>query len=84
LVTPVNAFPAWDFGCFADDPLTSYQLDQMTLPVNLAGLPALSLPAGLGPASGLPVGLQLVGRPFGERDLLGAGLAFEELFPPLR
>ncbi len=83
LATPISSFPAWDFGSFVDDPLTAYQLDLMTLPVNLAGLPALSLPAGLGPASGLPVGLQLVGRPFGERDLIGAGLAFEELFPPL-
>lgn len=83
LCAPVSALPAWDFGSFVDDPLTAYQLDQMTLPVNLAGLPALSLPAGLGTGQRLPVGLQLIGRPFGERDLLGAGLAFEEAFPPL-
>ncbi len=83
LCSPITSAPAWDFGSFVDDPLTAYQLDLMTLPVNLAGLPALSLPVGLGPQSHLPVGLQLIGRPFGERDLLGAGLAFEEAFPPL-
>ncbi len=83
LLAPITSRPAWDFGSFADDPLTAYQLDLMTLPVNLAGLPALSQPAGLGPQSGLPVGIQLVGRPFGERGLIGAGLAFEEMFPPL-
>ncbi|MDR1045541.1 MAG: Asp-tRNA(Asn)/Glu-tRNA(Gln) amidotransferase subunit GatA [Candidatus Adiutrix sp.] len=83
LLAPVSSLPAWDFGRFAHDPVTVYQLDLMTLPVNLAGLPALSLPAGLGPRSGLPVGLQLIGRPFDEMNLLGAGLAFEEAFPPL-
>ena len=83
LCAPVASLPAWDFGSFIDDPVTAYQLDLMTLPVNLAGLPGLSLPAGLGPESRLPVGLQLIGRPFGERDLLSAGLAFEEIFPPL-
>jgi aspartyl-tRNA(Asn)/glutamyl-tRNA(Gln) amidotransferase subunit A len=55
----------------------------MTLPVNLAGLPALALPAGLGPSGGLPVGLQLIGRPFGEMELISAALALEEAFPPL-
>ena len=83
LLSPITSLPAWDLGSFADDPVTSYQLDLMTLPVNMAGLPALSLPAGLGPKSGLPIGIQLVGKAFGERDLLSAGLAFEEAFPPL-
>ncbi len=83
LLSPISSIPAWDPGRFKDDPVTAYQLDLMTLPVNLAGLPALSLPAGLGPDSGLPVGLQLVGRAFGERALIEAGLAFEEAFPPL-
>ncbi|MDR1922704.1 MAG: hypothetical protein LBS31_13340, partial [Candidatus Adiutrix sp.] len=48
-----------------------------------AGLPALALPAGRGPRQGLPVGLQLIGRPFGESALIGAGLSLEEMFPPL-
>ena len=83
IFTPISTVPAWTFGAFVDDPITAYQLDLMTLPVNLAGLPALSQPAGLIPEANLPVGLQLVGRPFGEKDLLSAGLALEALFPPL-
>ena len=64
-----------------------YLADIFTVPANLAGLPALSLPCGL--ASGLPVGLQLVGRPFDEETLLRAGAGFQEatahhqLAPPL-
>ena len=83
LVTPITSIPAWEFGSFSDDPLTAYQLDLMTLPVNLAGLPALSLPVGLSPEEKLPVGLQLIAKPFAEKNLLSAGLAFEEAFPPL-
>lgn len=84
LITPVSSLLAWDFGSFIQDPLTLYQLDLMTLPVNLAGLPALALPITLGKTSGLPVGLQLIGRPFDEINIISAGLALEELFPPLR
>ena len=83
LAEPVTSLPAWEFGSFADDPLTAYQMDLMTLPVNLAGLPGLSLPVGRETASGLPVGMQLIGRPFDEKGLLSVGQAFEELFPPL-
>jgi aspartyl-tRNA(Asn)/glutamyl-tRNA(Gln) amidotransferase subunit A len=52
-----------------------YLADIFTVPANLAGLPALSLPCGL--ASGLPVGLQLLGRPFDEATLLRAGAAYQ-------
>jgi aspartyl-tRNA(Asn)/glutamyl-tRNA(Gln) amidotransferase subunit A len=83
LLSPVSPYAAWDFGGFSDNPAAVYNLDIMTLPVNLAGLPALAFPVGLGPAGGLPVGLQLVGRPFAEMDLISAGLALEEAFPPL-
>ncbi len=83
LLTPVTSVPAWDFDGPKLDPLTAYQLDLMPLPVNMAGLPALSLPIGRGAREGLPVGIQLVGRPFGESALFSAGLSFEEMFPPL-
>ena len=83
LLAPVSPLPAWDLGRFVDDPITSYGLDLMTLSVNLAGLPALAFPAGLGPEGGLPVGLQLIARPFEEMALFSAGLALEEAFPPL-
>ncbi len=52
-----------------------YLEDIFTVPANLAGLPALSLPCGL--AAGLPVGLQLLGRPFDEETLLRAGAAYQ-------
>lgn len=83
ICSPISSIPAWNFGAFTDDPQTAYQLDLMTLPVNLAGLPALSQPVGRITESGLPVGLQLVGQAFGEKALFGAGLALEEIFPPL-
>ena len=81
LLGPVSPRTAWDFGGFEKDPAAAYHLDFMSLPANLAGLPALAFPAGL--AAGLPVGLQLVGRPFEEMGLISAGLALEEAFPPL-
>lgn len=83
ILSPVTSSPAWDFGTFADDPVKTYQLDLMTLPVNMAGLPALSLPAGRSPVQGLPVGWQLIGRPFDELNLFSAGLTLEEMFPPV-
>ncbi|MDR3203793.1 MAG: Asp-tRNA(Asn)/Glu-tRNA(Gln) amidotransferase subunit GatA [Deltaproteobacteria bacterium] len=82
LLAPVSSIPPWPFGAFTADPLTLYQLDMMTLPLNLAGGPGLSLPAGLG-ADGLPVGLQLMGRAFEEAELLNAGMFFERLLPPI-
>jgi aspartyl-tRNA(Asn)/glutamyl-tRNA(Gln) amidotransferase subunit A len=65
---PGVAFP---FGAKNDDPLAMYMEDVYTLGVNLAGLPAMSLPAGF--VGGLPVGLQLIGRAFDEATLLRAG-----------
>ncbi len=75
--TPATAFP---FGGRAGDPLADYRFDAFTVPVNLAGLPAVALPAGEDGA-GLPVSLQLVGRRFGEAPLLAAAHAFERAAP---
>jgi len=86
VATPTTPAPAFRFGEKTGDPLQMYLADIFTVPANLAGLPALSLPCGL--ASGLPVGLQLVGRPFEEETLLRLGAAFQratrhhELAPP--
>jgi aspartyl-tRNA(Asn)/glutamyl-tRNA(Gln) amidotransferase subunit A len=55
-----------------------YLSDVFTLPVNLAGLPAISVPCGLD-ASALPIGLQLIGRPFEEQTVLTAAYAYERL-----
>jgi aspartyl-tRNA(Asn)/glutamyl-tRNA(Gln) amidotransferase subunit A len=57
------------------------RLTRFTAPFNLTGLPALSVPCGF-TTGGLPVGLQLVGRPWGEARLLRAGRAFEKAFAP--
>jgi aspartyl-tRNA(Asn)/glutamyl-tRNA(Gln) amidotransferase subunit A len=87
IATPTTPTPAFRLGEKTEDPLQMYLEDIFTVPANLAGLPALSLPCGL--AGGLPVGLQLVGRPFDEETLLRLGASFQratrhhELAPPL-
>jgi aspartyl-tRNA(Asn)/glutamyl-tRNA(Gln) amidotransferase subunit A len=58
------------------DPLAMYLNDVFAVPASLAGLPAMSVPAGLD-RQGLPLGLQLIGRPFDEQGVLNAGLAIE-------
>ena len=71
--TPTASFP---LGSLNDDPLTMYLNDVFAVPASLAGLPAMSVPAGLN-ADGLPLGLQIVGKPFDEQGVLNAGLAIE-------
>ncbi len=72
--TPTASFP---LGSLTDDPLTMYLNDVFAVPASLAGLPAMSVPAGLNP-DGLPLGLQIVGKPFDEQTVLDAGLAIEQ------
>ena len=68
---PVAPSVAWKLGENANDPVADYLADIFTLPASLAGLPAMSVPAGFG-AQGLPVGLQLIGNYFKEAQLLNA------------
>jgi aspartyl-tRNA(Asn)/glutamyl-tRNA(Gln) amidotransferase subunit A len=77
IMTPVAPTPAFKIGEKVDDPLQMYLSDIFTIPVNLAGTCALSVPAGFS-ASGLPIGLQLIGKPFGEKTILRAAHAFEQ------
>ncbi len=77
LLTPVAPTTAFGLGEKTADPLQMYLSDIFTIPVNLAGACALSLPCGFTP-SGLPVGLQLVGRPFGEETILRTAHAYEQ------
>lgn len=83
LLAPVSPVTAWDLGNHTADPLQMYLMDAYTLSLNLAGLPGLSLPAGLGAQSGLPVGMQLIGRAFDEAQLLRLGHSLESVWPSL-
>ncbi|MBI5162796.1 MAG: Asp-tRNA(Asn)/Glu-tRNA(Gln) amidotransferase subunit GatA [Magnetospirillum sp.] len=68
ILTPTAPTPAFAIGANTDDPVTMWLNDVFTIPTSLAGLPGLSLPAGLS-ADGLPLGLQLIGRPFDEETV---------------
>ncbi|WP_374409060.1 Asp-tRNA(Asn)/Glu-tRNA(Gln) amidotransferase subunit GatA [Pelagerythrobacter sp.] len=72
--TPTASFPLGDK---LDDPLAMYLNDVFAVPASLAGLPAMSVPAMLN-GEGLPLGLQLIGKPFDEQGVLNAGLAIEQ------
>ncbi|MBU0732348.1 Asp-tRNA(Asn)/Glu-tRNA(Gln) amidotransferase subunit GatA [Patescibacteria group bacterium] len=71
LLTPTSPTPAFKLGEKTKDPLSMYLMDVFTAPSSLAGVPALSVPAGS--VDGLPIGLQLIGPQFGERRILRAG-----------
>jgi aspartyl-tRNA(Asn)/glutamyl-tRNA(Gln) amidotransferase subunit A len=76
IVTPVSPTTAFKIGEKTDDPLTMYLSDIFTIPVNLAGLPGLSVPCGFD-GKGLPIGLQIIGKPLGEALMLQAASVFE-------
>lgn len=76
IVGPTTPTPAFKLGEKIDDPLTAYLQDFCTAPVNLAGLPAISVPCGF--VDGLPVGLQIIGQPFDESTILRVAHAYEQ------
>jgi aspartyl-tRNA(Asn)/glutamyl-tRNA(Gln) amidotransferase subunit A len=76
LASPVAPTPAFKIGEKTDDPLQMYLSDIYTVSVNLAGIPGISVPCGTS-AEGLPIGLQLLGRPFSEHLLLQAARVIE-------
>ena len=77
LITPTMPTPAFQLGEKLQDPLQMYLSDIYTISASLAGIPALSLPCGYS-QSGLPIGLQIMGRPFEEDKVLRAGHAYEQ------
>ena len=78
ILTPSTPSSAFGLGEMSDvDPLQMYLFDVFTVTVNLAGLPGISVPAGLDP-KGLPLGLQLIGKPWEEGDLLNTAFALEK------
>jgi aspartyl-tRNA(Asn)/glutamyl-tRNA(Gln) amidotransferase subunit A len=76
LVTPTSPTVPFKIGEKLDDPLQMYLSDVCTLPINIAGLPAITIPAGFG--EGLPIGMQIIGKPFGEETLLKVAYAYEQ------
>ena len=72
---PTSPFPAFPLGARSDDPLSMYQCDVNTTAINLAGVPAISIPVGF--ADGLPVGLQIAGNYFDEARLLGVAHSYQ-------
>ena len=77
VLTPTTPSPAFAIGEKSGDPLQMYLEDIFTVTVNMAGLPGISVPAGLS-SEGTPLGLQLIGKPFDEATLLRAGQAIED------
>ncbi len=80
IATPVAPTTAFRLGEKTADPLTMYLSDIFTIAVNLAGLPGLSVPCGFD-ENGMPISLQLIGKPFGEDTLLQAAYAYEQATP---
>jgi aspartyl-tRNA(Asn)/glutamyl-tRNA(Gln) amidotransferase subunit A len=82
LLSPTTPTVAFRAGERTADPLAMYLADVLTVPVNLAGIPALSMPCGFaeaepGVGAALPCGLQIMGKPFDEETVLGLGYALE-------
>jgi len=76
LVTPTSPTTPFKIGEKVDDPLQMYLSDVCTLPINIAGLPAISIPAGF--ANGLPIGMQIIGKPFSEETILRIAYAYQQ------
>lgn len=76
IVGPSAPTVAFNIGAMINDPLTMYANDILTIPVNLAGLPAISIPCGV--ANGRPIGLQIIGKPFAESTIYNVAYAYEQ------
>ena len=77
LLTPTSPTVAYEIGSKAENPLEMYLADLCTVSVNIAGLPGISIPCGVD-KSGLPIGMQLIGKPFGEETLIQAAYTYEQ------
>lgn len=76
IIGPTTPTPAFKIGENVDDPLTMYANDILTIPVNLAGVPGISVPCGF--SNGLPLGLQIIGKHFDEASVYKVAYAFEQ------
>lgn len=76
IIGPTSATPAYEIGGLIKDPLTLYANDVLTVPINLAGIPAISVPCGF--SEGMPIGLQIIGKHFDEATLYRVAHAYEQ------
>lgn len=76
ILTPTTPTAAFEVGSHAGDPVQMYLEDVFTVPINLAGLPAISLPVAFDPR-GMPLGLQIIGPRFGDEMVIGAASSIE-------
>jgi aspartyl-tRNA(Asn)/glutamyl-tRNA(Gln) amidotransferase subunit A len=76
LITPTMPYPAFKLGEKIDDPLSLYLADVDTVPINLAGVPSISIPCGF--SEKLPIGMQIIGKHFDEATILRTAYTFEE------
>jgi aspartyl-tRNA(Asn)/glutamyl-tRNA(Gln) amidotransferase subunit A len=76
LITPTSPTAPFRIGEKANDPVQMYLSDVCTLPINIAGIPAISIPAGF--TQGLPIGMQIIGKPFSEETLFKIACAFQQ------
>lgn len=77
ILTPTSPVTAFKFGEKSENPLEMYLSDICTVSVNIAGLPGLSIPCGID-KNGMPIGMQLIGKPFDEETILNAGYTYEQ------
>ncbi len=77
IITPTSPTPAFHLGEKVQDPLQMYLSDIFTISMNLAGVPAISIPCGFS-SGGLPIGLQIIGRPFEEERIIQVAYTFEQ------
>lgn len=77
LLTPVSPNVAFEIGSKTNNPLEMYLSDLCTVPVNIAGLPAISVPCGIN-SNGMPIGFQLIGKHFAEETILNTAYAYEK------
>ena len=77
LVCPTSPFPAFKIGDRIDDPMAMYAADTLTVPAGICGLPGLVVPAGFD-SNNLPIGMQILGNQYHEKNLLHVGHAFEK------
>jgi len=83
LITPSSPTTAFGIGERTTDPLQMYLADICTVSVNIGGLPAIVIPCGYD-KNGLPIGLQIIGKPFGEATILNAAYALEKTISKVR